>query len=199
MRKKDAEKKRKKEWTGGRLVAFAVVAGAVCGFLLYQSGKNPPPSGGMPARVEVTEQKPLSVGDELPVVPVVSLSGERLEIRAPGGTRQVLLFIFSPTCSACHEILPIWKELVDEAKALSVEVVAISTLDPVRTAEYVRRNQISWSVFCLAGREASKILRLERVPMTLLIGASGRIAQVVDGQLTSDQKDEIFRAMSDSG
>lgn len=197
MAKKVSVKNKKKVPLFGRGLAFVLVAGAVSGYLLYRARSEPnPPPPNAPASTEVADkteapQAPLSVGDALPSVSLLSLSGERLELRPPTGARPVLLYIFSPQCSVCHEILPVWKELFDEAKSHSVEVVGISVLNPSRTATYVREFEIPWNVFCMAGRDGFEALRLERVPVTILLESGGEISLVSQGRLDPEMKEAI--------
>lgn len=197
MGKKESKKEPEKKTLSKQVLAFAAVVGAVTGYLLYQGASEPSseaPSGPPPA----AHTTALTPGSALPVVPLISLSGEQLELRAPGGSRPVLLFIFSPTCSICHETLPTWKEIYQEAKSRAIEVVGLSVLDPSRTAQYVRTNEVPWNVYCLAGKSAADILHIERVPMTLLLDGSGEISIVMGGRLSAEQQETISKVLQES-
>jgi peroxiredoxin len=115
------------------------------------------------------------------------VSGESRE------SRPILLFIFSPTCSVCTRNIPIWKDLFDEAKTRSVEVIGISVLDTVRTAQYVNQHQLPWDVFCTAGWDGVRALRVERIPMTLLIGGSGAVTEAMRGMLSDEQRETVVK------
>jgi peroxiredoxin len=204
---KKQKKDRARDSVRGRLLFFAVVAGAISGYLIYQSGRDESsPSKGVPSAgavgepVAETPAKPVawSDGDTLPPVSLLSLSGEPLELRVSGQSRPILLFIFSPTCSVCTQNIPIWKYLFDEAKVRSAEVVGISVLDTVRTSMYVNQHQLPWNVFCTAGREDALALRVERVPTTLLVEGSGTVAEAIRGKLSDEQKEEIVSFLEKS-
>src|SRR3972149_2037693 len=98
-----------------QMFIFAGVVAAVTGYLFFQAGNEAP---GPPAASPSPASPPgraLAEGDTLPVVPLMSLTGERLELRPPSAARPVLLFVFSPPCSICNETLPVWKELYQAA------------------------------------------------------------------------------------
>jgi peroxiredoxin len=204
MAKKETKKQqndRKRDSVKGRLLFFAVVAGAVSGYLLYQAARVEPDRSGVESATRSastsdagTASPPMawSPGETLPVVTLLSLTGERLELRVSGESHPVLLFIFSPTCSICTQNIPVWKELFDEAKNRSAEVVGISVLDSVRTSRYVEQHQLPWNVFCVAGREGFQALRVERVPMTLLVEGSGTVNEAIRGRLNDEQKEKVL-------
>ena len=188
-----------------QVLIFVVVVVAVTGYIFFQAGNEPSvpaatsPALGQPGSPPANQARPdshtLTAGNALPVVPLISLSGERLELRPPSGDRPILLFIFSPACSICHETLPAWKELYQAAHAQGLEVLSLSVLDPSRTAQYVSANEVPWNVYSLAGRDAIMTLGVERVPTTLVLDATGRIALAMSGQLDSDQQAEILGAL----
>ena len=177
-----------------QMFIFAVVVAAVTGYLFFQAGNEAPaPPAASPSPPAPAAQA-LAAGDTLPVVPLMSLTGEPLELRAPSDARPVLLFVFSPTCSICHETLPVWKELYQAAQAQAVEVVGLSVLPPATTAQYVRANEVPWNVYSFAGNDAIRTMRIERVPFTVLLDGTGRISLAIGGRLTADQQAEIARA-----
>jgi len=184
-----------------QVVVFVVVVLAVTGYIFFQGSADPPepttaptatttPVGPAPASGPV-----LVAGNQLPVVPLISLGGDRLELRPRTSGKPILLFIFSPTCSICHATLPAWKELHQACQAAGVEVLSLSVLEPQRTAQYVNANQVPWNVFSLAGRDAIMTLGVERVPTTLVLDATGTISLAMSGQLSSEQQAEILGAL----
>jgi peroxiredoxin len=136
---------------------------------------------------------PLSAGESFPELSLVSLGGERMELRTSESSRKILLYIFSPRCSVCHENIPAWRELFDVANSESVEVVGISVLNPGQTAAYVRQYDIPWNVFCLADRASLQALRVRLVPLTMLVSDTGSVALTMTGRISSEQKIEISR------
>ena len=196
MARKQPKEIKKKRLTK-EVLAFVVVVLAVTGYLLYQGVTKPPATAGGPTAAPAAANQTLAAGNTLPVVPLISLTGEQLELRFSGGTRPILLFIFSPTCSACHATLPIWKELYQQAKSQAIEVVGLSVMEPVTTARYVQTNEVPWNVYCLAGRAAIRTLGIERVPYTLVLEGTGEISLATGGQLTAEQQQTIADAIEE--
>ena len=190
-------KETKKKILTKEVLAFVVVVLAVTGYLLYQGATKPPATAEGPTAAPAAPNQTLAAGNTLPVVPLISLDGEQLELRPPGGTRPILLFIFSPTCSVCHSTLPIWKELYQQAKSQAIEVVGLSVMEPVATARYVQTNEVPWNVYCLAGRAAIRALGIERVPYTLVLEGTGEISLATGGQLTAEQQQTIADAIEE--
>ena len=180
---------------------FAVVVLAITGYIFFQAGSEPasPTAAGTapstPVAPEPASGPVLVAGYSLPVVPLVSLSGDRLEFRPPSGNQPVLLYIFSPTCSICHATLPAWKQLYEAAQAAGIEVLSLSVLDPNRTAQYVNTNQVPWNVYSLAGRDAIATLGVDRVPTTLVLDGNGTISLAMTGELNAEQQAEILGAL----
>ena len=193
MAKKQPKEIKKKILTK-EVLAFVVVVLAVTGYLLYQGAKKPPATAG-PTAAPAAPNQGLVAGNTLPVVPLISLDGEQLELRSPGGKQPILVFIFSPTCSVCHATLPIWKEMYQQAKAQAIEVVGLSVMEPATTAQYVQTNEVPWNVYCLAGRAAIRTLGIERVPYTLVLEGNGEISLATGGQLTAEQQQTIIDAI----
>ncbi len=183
-----------------QVLIFVVVVVAVTGYIFLQAGNEPSaPTTAQPGASPVDQAPPagplLAAGNTLPVVPLISLTGDRLELRPPTADRSILLFIFSPTCSICHATLPAWKELYQAAQAAGIEVLSLSVLEPSRTAQYVNTNQVPWNVYSLAGRDAIVTLGVERVPTTLVLDGTGTISLAMSGQLNPEQQAEILGAL----
>ncbi len=186
-----------------QVLIFVVVVVAVTGYIFFQAGNEPSATTvAQPGASPVNQAPPASPpspllvpGKTLPVVPLISLTGDRLELRPPTADRPILLFIFSPTCSICHANLPAWKELYQAAQAAGIEVLSLSVLEPSRTAQYVNANQVPWNVYSLAGRDAIATLGVERVPTTLVLDGTGTISLAMMGQLNPEQQAEILGAL----
>jgi peroxiredoxin len=197
MKKKKSKNKTKAEKLQGssskwRLLVFAVVAGAISGYLLFKGSREPESQGERaPSRPVSPRPRGLTQGAPLPEVALLSLSGEPLKLRADEGSGPILLFIFSPTCSICTQTIPTWKELAVEAESRSADVIGISVLDPGRTEPYVAQHQLPWPVYSAANRETVIALGVQRVPMTLVVNSGGTVAMVIRGGLGQEHKDGI--------
>lgn len=197
---KDRSKERKKTVLTKQVLIFVVVVVAVTGYVFFRAAGGPSSPATTQGGASAVNAPPppgavLTVGNKLPVVPLISLTGDRLELRPPTAGRPILLFIFSPTCSICHATLPAWKELYQAAQAAGIEVLSLSVLEPSRTAQYVDANQVPWNVYSLAGRDAITTLGVERVPTTLVLDGAGTISLALNGELGPEQQAEILGAL----
>lgn len=193
--KKNPEKKRESP-SRGRFVIFAILAGAISGYLLFKASQEPEQPLDEPTQPAASSSPPsrpkgLTKGAPLPEVALLSLAGEPLQLRAGGGSNPILLYVFSPTCAICTETIPTWKELAVEAESRSAEILGISVLDPVRTEPYVTQHQLPWPVYSAANRETILALGIQRVPMTLVINSSGFVAMVIRGKLGEEHRNGI--------
>jgi peroxiredoxin len=198
MKKKDTNKNQsKRESSMGRLLVFVLVAGAVSGYLFFRARSE---SLALPdeeapaiesAAPPAPRPKPVAAGDRLPPIPLTSLDGKSVEFRLVDGDKRVLLYLFSPTCSICSKTIPAWKGLAVEAESRSVEVVGISMMDPAPTTQYANQHQLPWNVYCVAGMDSIRALRVQSVPMTLVLEGSGDVAMAFKGELSSEQLESI--------
>jgi peroxiredoxin len=193
--KKISEKKQQSS-SKGRFVIFAVVAGAISGYLLFKASQEPEQPRDEPAQPVASSTPPsrpkeLTKGAPLPEVALLSLAGEPLQLRAGEGSNPILLYVFSPTCSICTETIPTWKELAVEAESRSAEILGISVLDPARTEPYVAQHRLPWPVYSAANRETIVALGIQRVPMTFVINSGGSVAMVIRGKLGEEHKNGI--------
>lgn len=181
---------------GLRALIFVAVAGAVSGYLVFQSKSTEEAGGGPVTPAPAPRQEvELASGDQVTTVPLLSLSGESLELKGSGNSRPLLLYVFSPTCGICRETLPSWKEIFPEAESLSAEVLGLSVLDPPTTQQYVDQNDMPWRVYCLAGRDGYEALRVHHVPLTAVLERSGRVAWAKTGRLDDQDREDILEAL----
>jgi peroxiredoxin len=203
MKKKDKNKiQSKNNSSTARLLVFVLVAAAVSGYLFFKarSESSVLPEDEKPV-VDSSESpaprpKAVAAGDRLPPVPLTSLAGEALEFRLAEGAKPVLLYLFSPTCSICTKTIPAWKEIAKKIESVSVEVLGISMMEPGATAQYADQHQLPWNVYCVAGTDSIRALRVQSVPTTLILEGSGDVALAFQGQLSSEQIDEITQYLT---
>ena len=190
MKKKDKNISQSgKESSTVRFLIFVLVAGVVSGYLFFKARSEAPvfPEGETPAgessESPAPRPKAVAAGDRLPPIPLTSLDGKALEFRLADGAKPVLLYLFSPTCAMCSKTIPAWKEIAAVAESRSVEVVGISMMEPKPTARYVDQHQLPWNVYCVAGTDSIRALRVQSVPTTLVLEGSGTVAIAINGEL----------------
>jgi len=206
MKKKNKSKKQsRKESSRVRLLVFALVAGGVSGYLFFRARSESPvlpekgTSGLESSESPAPRPKALAAGDRLPSIPLTSLDGEALEFRLGDGANPVLLYLFSPTCSICSKTIPAWKEIAAKAESRSIEVVGISMMERAPTAQYINQHQLPWNVYCVAGMDSIRALRVQSVPMTLVLEGSGNVVMALNGQLSSEQMEAITDYLDGNG
>ena len=145
-----------------------------------------PASGGFDAGGPV-------VGQSVQPVPWETLDGGQQTLELAGGERDSLLLVFTTECPACRENQTAWRGLHQEV-GNDVEVVGISlsALDDTRT--YRDTHQLSFPVGVPTdpGSFASQ-LAITGVPMTIRVGADGRVQGSWSGILSKQQISEVTR------
>lgn len=125
--------------------------------------------------VEVGEQVP---GD-LDLVALASDDTLRL-----GDLQPSLLLFFQSTCPACTRNLPAWRRLVDR-RPDGVRSLALGLEAPDAALRYVREElPEALGVRPLDPGRTTRILGVEAVPSTLIVGATGRLLWSRTGLLT---------------
>lgn len=110
-----------------------------------------------------------------------------------GRLRPALLLWFQSTCPACGRNLPAWRRLVTE-RPPEVRVAAVGLEDPVPALAYVRR-EIPDALAVRTGdrARATRIMGVEAVPTTQLVGVDGRLLWSGSGVLTTADVDRVLR------
>ena len=69
----------------------------------------------------------LATGDVVAPFPVVTDTGESKTIGFGEGESKTVLFVFSSTCPACKQAVPIWKTLLQNPPASGIRLVGLQT------------------------------------------------------------------------
>ena len=80
---------------------------------LSRAGGPPPPQ--------------LAEGDVVTPFPVVTDTGESKTIGFGEGETKTVLFVFSSTCPACKQAVPIWRTLLEKPPANGIRLVGLQT------------------------------------------------------------------------
>lgn len=110
-----------------------------------------------------------------------------------GRLRPSLLLWFQSTCPACGRNLPAWRRLVAE-RPPEVRVAAVGLEDAVPALAYVREELPEALAVRTGDRaRATRIMGVEAVPTTQLVGADGRLLWSRSGVLTAADVDRVLR------
>lgn len=139
--------------------------------------------------VEVGERIP----DDLRLVTLASGDTVRLQRMRPS-----LLLWFQSTCPACERNLPAWRRLLAE-RPRTVRVAAVGLEDPVPALAYVREHLPEALAVGAADRaRATRLMGVEAVPTTQLVGPDGRLLWSASGMLTVGDVERALRRASGS-
>ena len=170
-------------WSPLRIVSTIIVIGLLAAFGVTSCNSNDPePSG------PVSTAKPASgpVGTTLLTVPAVvldtemqSTNGEPIKL-SNYSAKVVVLNLWATWCGPCRNETPELVRLYKEYQDQGVEVVALTTEDPVRSAEtvqqFVKEYKVNYPVGW-ATREVAVALMQGRgsIPQNFIITRDGRI------------------------
>ena len=114
----------------------------------------------------------LAVGEPVPAIDVLDLSGAGLRLGAPrdDGKSTLLLFV-SPTCPVCKSLLPIVKSSgKDERDWLNIILASDGKIDEHR--DYVRTNGLSGVPYVLSA-PLGMTYQVSRLPFAALLDEAG--------------------------
>ena len=161
-----------------RLVVAALAAAVV---LPARSAAAPPAAG--------EDSLYPTVGQVLAPFTAEAVDGSSREISFPKGSTTVLIFFLS-SCPTFHRMLPEWKRAF-ERRPKGVNVVAVM-LDR-EPPGWFSVNPVAFPVVRSPGRAFLDAYRVHRVPVTVRVGAGGKVTDVGRGLLDPIRLGELFR------
>jgi thiol-disulfide isomerase/thioredoxin len=172
-------------WPGRAVEEFGTVAANGRYLLIEGSGK---PAGTTARTFTFSDPPPpglrLRVGEKLERLAVRGLDGSQRSLEVAGGKKALLNF-WATTCSSCLQELPLFEKLHASGK---YRVAALS-LDPAGARGAVetlwKKRGFTFDVYLLSESSAAKLFDLDRlsIPLSVLIGADGRVERVVQGKV----------------
>jgi thiol-disulfide isomerase/thioredoxin len=125
----------------------------------------------------------LAAGERFPPIEVVTAEG-RSALPPTLQGRATLVAVWASWCAPCREELPALARFADEAGPARLGVVAISVDDDARLLEeFLRRHSPGASVRVVRAAEPRLLpgaARYDRIPVTWLLDADGRVLQRFD-------------------
>jgi hypothetical protein len=143
----------------------------------------------VPARAQDPATPPTPTkGDVVPVFETLGIDGKAAKIDFPKGTKTVLLFFLSG-CPTCHKMIPEWNRAFERRpKDLKVIGVIMDQEPP----GFWGTMPISFPVVRSPGRAFLSGLNVNRAPLTLRVGAGGRIDDLALGLVDPIRLGELF-------
>jgi thiol-disulfide isomerase/thioredoxin len=158
------------------IFAFAAVVGSAATPAAAQTAlPSPPPS--------------LAPGDVVTAFDAVGVDGVSRHVDFPKGSHTVVMFFLS-SCPVCHKMLPVWTEYYQKKpKDLNVVGVMLDSPPP----GFFNAMPIGFPVVRSPGPELHRAYKVQHVPLTVRVGAGGKVEEVGEGVLDPIKLGQIFR------
>lgn len=174
-------------WANALLVIVACTAGAAIWTLVMQNRTLRDALSSS----RRTAPESYQLGEQLPNVGVVDLSGESLELQDLTAEVGVLAFL-TTTCPYCRNSLPVWEDVHSELTSRGLPLIGIS-FDPLEnTRRYADEHSIEWPLYVLASDADRDLLKVGGVPLTISIAPAGVITGVWFGELAPEDSTQII-------
>jgi thiol-disulfide isomerase/thioredoxin len=144
-----------------------------------------PPAGG------------LKVGDSLQPFDVVDAAGNKTPVSFDGQGKTLLL-VFSSTCGACRETLPVWNRLLADGVPSNVHIVGIQTdfQHPAEADATLPIPDLRFPVFGSAEPRGEVMSKFPAIPAAAVIDGTGAVKSVWFGVPSESQVSELRRALA---
>lgn len=147
---------------------------------------------------DVLEASHLNSGAIVSTLRGVDIEGHNVIIDYVEGDRKTVLFIFTPDCGYCEQIMPFWQGISEKIDRRAFRVFAVS-LKSDGTKEFVSRYRLTSSpVLEKVYFEGSNSYKFSQTPETVLIDADGKVEKVWKGPPDEKAKKEIEVALARS-
>ena len=127
----------------------------------------------------------IAVGEGVPAFTAKSLSGDPVEVRYDGDSRNTVLYVFSPRCDWCDRNEPNLQEILQRSGSTH-RFVAIS-LSEDGLHDYVLERSYQIPVVTALDEDTKARYKLGGTPQTLVISPEGRVLEnwigVYDGEV----------------
>lgn len=114
-------------------------------------------------------------GDTVAPIPVVADTGETKTIAFGEGESNTLLLVFSSTCPACKEAVPVWRELLATPPPSGIRVVGVQTdrLDKNPAAASELAASFPFPVFGYKRAAGDPLAKVPFIPAAIVVDAKG--------------------------
>ena len=178
-----------KFWTPLRLVSTLIVLGLVAAFAASSCNSNDPES-----KAPATAAKPGAAPATSVPVPAVVLATEMRDVKGQPiklsnySGKVLLVNLWATWCGPCRRETPELVRLHKEYQARGVEMIGLSTEDPVASAQsvhdFVQQFQVDYQVGWATRDVAIALMQLSgrsSIPQSFIITRSGRIKKQFTG------------------
>jgi hypothetical protein len=172
-------------------VACAVLAALVL-LLVRQNHDLKAQVARLAAQAAIHDREALATGDRIPTFEATALSsGQRTRVDFGEGQSPALLLVFSSSCPACRQNMPVWNRVLAGSPSALVRIVGIRTAAPPPGAPPEPEAEPAFPVFTLD----APLDKLPYVPATVMLDGTGAVRKVWFGVLSEDQESELRAAL----
>ena len=183
---------------GDRFTIFLVVAcAALAALTLLLAWQNRDLKAQLAAALGAPPVGGLKAGDTLAPFDVVNATGDKTHV-AFEGQGETLLLVFSSTCGACRETIPVWNRLFADGVSSKVQVVGIQVdfQQTSGTSATLAIPDLRFPVFGTGGTERELMSKFPAIPAAALVDGSGAVKSVWFGVPTEAQVSELRSAIA---
>jgi hypothetical protein len=141
----------------------------------------------------------LKAGDTLEAFDVLDATGQATHLEF-GGPKKTLLLVFSSTCGACRETIPVWNRILADTPSIAVNVVGIQTdFEPTAgsgESTTLPVPDLRFPVFGFATPQGEPLSKFPLIPAAALVDAAGAVQAVWFGTPSKAQTSELRRALA---
>ena len=141
----------------------------------------------------------LKAGDTLAAFDILNAMGQTTHLEF-GSHEKTLLLVFSSTCGACRETIPVWNRILADTPSIRVNVVGIQTdFQPTAGSgdgTTLPVPDLRFPVFGFATPQGEPLSKFPMIPAAALIDAAGAVQAVWFGTPTEAQTSELRRAIA---
>ena len=139
----------------------------------------------------------LKIGDTLAAFDVVDATGRRTRV-AFDEQRETLILVFSSTCGACRDTLPVWNRVLADVASSRVHVVGIQTdfQSAAGVGTTLSIPNLAFPVFGSAEPNSEPMSKFPAIPAAALIDGKSTVKAVWFGLPTDAQVSELRRALA---
>jgi thiol-disulfide isomerase/thioredoxin len=130
-----------------------------------------------------------SKGDVVPPFETMGIDGKPRKLDFPEGSKTVLLFFLSG-CPSCHKMIPEWNRAY-KRRPEGLEIVGV--IMDQEPPGFWSTMSIAFPVVRSPGRQFLRNLNVNRVPLTLRVGAGGTIEDLALGVTDPIRLGQLFK------
>ncbi len=137
------------------------------------------------------EREMLGQGEVVAPFELETPTGETFRVAFDQGQERTVLLVFSSTCPACKQNMPVWNELLGGEHSASVRVLGVQTDLAVGGTPHV--DGPPCPIYAVGKRAGPPFDKLPYVPATVVLDRDGRVRSAWFGVLDADQQTELRR------